>query len=587
MPCHNSSECGVEAVTIENGKNLRDSFFAWLAEEVPSEQRLNLYSIINAVCRDVEHFCILQKILEDPLFETIDLDIIEQVKNTVEINDLFRSTCSYSVDTAVSAIALYHQFLEERFVVASSEQQGELSQELRRLLSDDDMQQLRDELLKQNILTIEAFKEINPWKFMNRYALYTISQRQAIYKRILERLETGNIEVTDEQHLPELQGEESSIDILRPIARLGVDKLDETQCTEDKLVQQVEKFILDTDLDGIKMDDLCKEIAATKASVKRVVDNSRHIVSLGDKLFHDAAFVDWDDGADQMEHILDKLLDRNGGYVSATQLYEFARADMQMFLNDNDLDDPYMIYDMAQHLFEKADYHGKHLFFQPKSHISWSEIAITSNLDIVRHYARSQGGFFSEDDLIDYLRNIRIKTGNLRGQMRVYEEPIFLFYDARMYITVETMGIDDKWLAKVQKALCNLFADMGDHIVLRDIQPWWYTQLPSLPGGRPWTALLMQSVLRHYSDVLGGARTICGLNMQTGDTLHAMLVSGNSEIQTFPDVVAAFLADDEIVQRRFGAEELRQMLVQRGMIAGNELIWNMPKALAKDMNVSY
>ena len=58
--------------------------------------------------------------------------------------------------------------------------------------------------------------------------------------------------------------------------------------------------------------------------------------------------------------------------------------------------------------------------------------------------------------------------------------------------------------------------------------------------------------------------------------------SSTSEISTFADAVVAFLVDDQVEQRRFEAEELRQLLVQRGMIAGNELIWNMPKALAKD-----
>ena len=37
-----------------------------------------------------------------------------------------------------------------------------------------------------------------------------------------------------------------------------------------------------------------------------------------------------------------------------------------------------------------------------------------------------------------------------------------------------------------------------------------------------------------------------------------------------------------VEKRRFSADELRTLLVQRGMIQGNELITNMPKALAGD-----
>ena len=48
-----------------------------------------------------------------------------------------------------------------------------------------------------------------------------------------------------------------------------------------------------------------------------------------------------------MEKIIDKLLDKNSGYVSAAQLYEYVHADMQMFLNDNDMDDVRSVYDLS------------------------------------------------------------------------------------------------------------------------------------------------------------------------------------------------------------------------------------------------
>jgi hypothetical protein len=93
--------------------------------------------------------------------------------------------------------------------------------------------------------------------------------------------------------------------------------------------------------------------------------------------------------------------------------------------------------------------------------------------------------------------------------------------------------------------------------------------------------------LSHYSDKLNGAHTISALSGQSVDTIHAMLVSKDSEIQTFPDAVAAFLIDDGIEQRYFEAEDLRQLLLKRGMIIGNELIWNMHKALANDTRFAW
>ena len=69
---------------------------------------------------------------------------------------------------------------------------------------------------------------------------------------------------------------------------------------------------------------------------------------------------------------------------------------------------------------------------------------------------------------------------------------------------------------------------------------------------------------------------------QALDTLHAMLVKNSSLIQGFGDVVVSYLMDDEIKDRKFEAEQLRRMLVQANIIQGNELIWNMPKALNND-----
>ena len=127
-----------------------------------------------------------------------------------------------------------------------------------------------------------------------------------------------------------------------------------------------------------------------------------------------------------------------------------------------------------------------------------------------------------------------------------------------------------------------LFADLGDHVILRDIHPAWFQLLPELPGGRNWTIVLLQNVIHFFEKQLHGVRTIYALQNQSIDTVQAMIVSGTSEFRTFADAVAAYLVDDHVEKRRFSADELRTLLVQRGMIQGNELITNMPKALAGD-----
>ena len=579
--------------------------------------------------------------------------------------------------------------------------ESKLAPEVSQLLSDDDMLLLRQELEKQSILSLDRLKAINLWAFMNRYALYSISQRLDIYKRVLAKLNSLKAVNRDNQYKLETRtavyygdspaeafarfcediaqkyplkirsllgakynGQGSvvlsrddikgnGIKMMSPEAFISRElttqaavvygqwickmcgdndppiqivvpakvpagkveasveqpsnetetksEVEGTKTTEVPAekpaskqedvnsgdVAKAEQLVLKADLDGMTIEELCEELHTTMVATRKIASSAKHIVQLGEKLIHDEAFVDWEDGADQIEKILDKLLDRNGGYVSAAQLYEFAHSEMQMFLNDNDMDDVRLVYDMAQHLFEKVDYHGKHLIFQSKSHISRSETAVTNVLDLMRNFAKSQGGIFLESDLVQYLQSVGVKTGNLRGLMKVYTHPVFMFYDKGQFILGDSMKINQEWFSAVSKALDNLFDDMGDHMVFRDVQPWWFAQLPSLPSGRPWTHLLLQSVLQHYSKQVGGAHTINAMSGQSADTIHAMLVSKSSEIQSFPDAVVAFLVDDRVEQREFEAEELRQLLVQRGLIAGNELIWNMPKALANDSRFAW
>ena len=68
-------------------------------------------------------------------------------------------------------------------------------------------------------------------------------------------------------------------------------------------------------------------------------------------------------------------------------------------------------------------------------------------------YAREQCGIFAEEDLVQYLQNVGLKTGNLHGQMKLNEEPIFLYYQPDVLITGESLQLNEAWFAKAQQAL--------------------------------------------------------------------------------------------------------------------------------------
>lgn len=349
------------------------------------------------------------------------------------------------------------------------------------------------------------------------------------------------------------------------------------------LQKRVEKLVLDADLDGMTLDRLYTQIPdVTMVALKQIRDASPKLVDMNNKLIHVDAFVDWDEAAEKLHEILEKLFTKNNGYVSNSQLWDYAKAEMHMFLNDNGISDMWSLYYIARHMFEKTNWHDVHYVFSSSGHISLAgEKALSSNLDVIRKYARENNGFFRYDDLVEYLESVGIKTGNLRGQMRIGGQPIFFYYNYEEIISAESMGIDEAWLNQVEQALKRLFADAGDHIVLRAINPIWFEQLPTLPGYRPWTRLLLQYVLMFYGKRLG-AKTIGSELNQNYYQLHAMLVTQDSVVQTFADAVIAYLVDSEIDQRQFEAEELRGVLLKGGLITGNELIWHVPKAIGSD-----
>lgn len=355
----------------------------------------------------------------------------------------------------------------------------------------------------------------------------------------------------------------------------------ESESVDPEQIAKAEKIVLDADMNGVTYDGLCNTLSLTMVATKALVQQCKHIVEIKGKLYHEDAFVDWNDGAKQICLIMEKLMQKNNGYISAVQLYDYARVEMNMFLNDNDVNDERAVYEIAQHLFEKNSFGGKRYSFTGKAHISKVEDTISSNFDVICKFAEDQGGVFREDDLTEYLTGIGIKAGNRRNQMRLGKEPEFFVYEPGTIISAKSMGIDDSWKESVGQALNNLLSDADDHIVLRQIQPVWYESLPALPGHRHWTPLLLQYVLRFYGEEFG-AKTIMAMESQSVNTLHVMLVKADSPIQNFGDAVIAYLVESETEQRSFAAEELRQLLVKSGMIQGNELIWNMPKALAKD-----
>lgn len=357
---------------------------------------------------------------------------------------------------------------------------------------------------------------------------------------------------------------------------------------DNAYVKKVEEAILSADLEGMTIEELSRVVPNSSIlSLKRACDISKKIIDLCDVMIHVDALIDLDDAAQKLHDLIEKLLNKNSGYVSSAQLFDYARAELPMFLNDNDLCSEQKVFCLASFLFSKIDWHDHHYEFTSGKHISRTgENVLRTNLDVFEKYARDKGGVFLWNELIDYLENVGIKSGNLRGQMKIGSEPIFFYVSSEKLITVESMNINDEWISKMRLSLQKLFDDVGDHIIVRNISPIWYEQLPELPHRLQWTPILLQYVIQFFGEKLNARTIYSDLNVQY-DSIHCLLVRNDSVLHSFGDAVIAYIVDNDISERCFDEGELRRLLAYGKLIGNRELIDNLRRAIGNDSRFAW
>lgn len=459
----------------------------------------------------------------------------------------------------------------------------------RPLLGMTDVKEVRDvqqKIAAGNLLYYRYGKDAQKIRAATQLYYYFIKSRRKPSKKTSAQTNLTN--TVEQNHVPESQlvNNANRSEMLESKSNIVNANENSIQKQLDPLLSTLEQIVLQADMDGMSYEEIKDALQITMVLTKQLVAQSAKVVDIKNVLIHEDSFIDWEDGANALETIVDKLMQKNNGYISSTQLFEYARSEMNMFLNDNDMCEERAVYDIAQHLFEKAHYHGKVFAFRGKMHISRVDTGIGSNMDVFRTYAVDQGGVFSFSGLVEHLESIGIATGNLRTQMRMQSEPIFFFYDHDQVAYVEALHVNEAWKKSIADSLQVLFDDVGDHMILRSIPTVWFDRLPAVSGNHPWTPLLLQSVLRFYSKELG-ARTIQALDGQSLEKVHTMIVANDSPIQNFGDVIISYILENDIDRRKFEAEELRLLLVDGGILHGNELIWNMPKALKHDSRFAW
>lgn len=99
-----------EARTVIDGKKtIIDDYMQYLAKKVSPSQLSEFFDCYS----EIEAFCMKTKVLQKPLFETTDFEIIKKVQRTIEQNKIFRITHKRQFNKILAACRHYYLYIKE------------------------------------------------------------------------------------------------------------------------------------------------------------------------------------------------------------------------------------------------------------------------------------------------------------------------------------------------------------------------------------------------------------------------------------------------------------------------------------------
>ena len=346
---------------------------------------------------------------------------------------------------------------------------------------------------------------------------------------------------------------------------------------------ELEEYLKRADLAGKNLE----EIANYGSIFNKKVNSARKYLSgkswavamPGNCYVHRDCIIDLDEAAQSMLKILNIQFAMFNGYSSHSVFYDAVKIELPMFLNDNDLNDSQKIYHIARHLFSIEEYDGNAFIFGNNTHIWKTEPEYSkNNIGVLMSFIKSCGGKATKNECATYMDKIKMSASlNVNGYLQISINKDVLQYCADEYILLDVINLNDSFLAQIRENLALVFKK-HPYFIFRTLSQTWYDRLPTLPQGLKWEYLLLQEIIEKY---LPEYRTIQALSGQDLDTIKAGVVHKDSLINTFADLVYAYIITENTIKlpKTFAAEELREKLCRFGMIEGGELIFNMHKAL--------
>ena len=348
-------------------------------------------------------------------------------------------------------------------------------------------------------------------------------------------------------------------------------------------VLAIEKFLRGQGLEAVFLSEIIEGAQLfqyTRAAIQNEISRNSNIVEIVNGCYvHRDSILDIDSAADALLSVLMQQFLQFDGYSNSHILYAATRIELAMFLNDNDLDNEKSVYFLARHLFEKEGYGNAHFTFLDNLHIFQIKPDFPPNIrGLLLHKARLDGGYITRAVCERILKQLELSYNNgINGILLQNNDDSFLQYNDGEFLLAEALLIDDAWFKRISIALSMLFEEAA-YVIPRDIAKDWYLQLPALPLGLRWTTLLLQELIQRYKQIPYIA-IFAPLDRQACDKIAAAFVPMSDELPTFADIVYDYVSIRLPLPQRMPAEELRLLLRNAGMLDGNELIYNMHKAL--------
>jgi hypothetical protein len=363
----------------------------------------------------------------------------------------------------------------------------------------------------------------------------------------------------------------SSLDIQRPLKELILnDKEVETG-------KKIEDFLIAKNLAKCTYNDICNftNSEAGYSRVSKIIRLTNNIVEIEkDWYVHRSCIIDFNEAAEQLLLILKNQFKQFYGYSDSHVLYDAARIDLAMFMNDNGIETEAVIYMLAKHLFFKEKYKGHKFFFTDNLHI-WEKQTgfLQNNKGVLINLAKATGGIITRDEAEKYLENVKISKNVILHKVHDISDSTFYFYKETTYVLAEYLQIDNIFISNVKKSLDKLF-DNKEYIIPGDIHEDWFDTLPTLPLGLFWNLLLLQEIIRYNEEI--GYKPLLSDIEQSPYRISGAFVK-TSSVATLIDIIYDYSCENLTLPYRNTAENYRKLLRKAGFIHDMEWFTGMHK----------